>query len=237
MSSNVSHSIKHRKVPNDVFITPRELAMNHINMIDYTKDDVWYDPCRYNINGSYYSQFPKECNKTWSEITEGFNFLESDMGLEIGEPTIICCNPPWSIMDKWIEKCIEFNPRVISFLIGQLNLTPKRIEILNNAGYGLSKWKMLKVKEWYGISMCVVFEKGKENIIEIDRKVYYTLDKVKKEKTKPNESVSKYKEGDIIKSSNDSKDYKIKLFSYNKKNKDGDIKEYYRKKWVLLENC
>ena len=46
------NNIKSRPKPNDVFITPVELAKKHIDMIDYEEDDLWLDPCK--NNGSYY---------------------------------------------------------------------------------------------------------------------------------------------------------------------------------------
>ncbi len=171
MSSQVSHKIKNRKVAKDVFITPRDLAKAHVNMIEYTKNDIWLDPCRFNELGSYYSQFPSECKKCWFEIQEGKDFLKDECN---DKPTIICCNLPYSIIDVWLDRCIELNPRIISFLIGVHNLTAKRTEKLEKAGYGLSRIKMMKVFDWYGMSAIVVFEKGKKGIIEYDRKVYHT---------------------------------------------------------------
>lgn len=180
MSSSTGHKIKARDNPRDVFITPRELAKVHIDYIDAKEDDVWFDPCRFNENGSYYSQFPTE-KKIWCEILEGEDFFtECEHNWKklfppnkTGDPSIIiCCNPPYSILDDWFKECILWNPRVCSFLIGVNNLTAKRIEMFEKAGYGLTKLKMLKVWEWYGMSYIVVFEKGGKSIMDIDRKVY-----------------------------------------------------------------
>lgn len=164
MSSKISHSIKNRKDPKDVFITPPELAINHINMIEYEDSDIWYDP--FKNSGNYYNNFPNE-NKIWSEILEGKDFFEN-----YEEVDIICSNPPYSMINKVLEKCISLKPRVISLLIGMCNLTPKRIEDMNKAGYGLYKIRMLKVYQWYGFSFICHFEKGKGNCIELDRKIY-----------------------------------------------------------------
>jgi hypothetical protein len=164
MISSASHTIKKRKDANDVFITPLELAKKHIDMIDYNDNDIWLDPCK--NDGSYYNQFPND-NKNYCEILEDKDFFEYDSYVDI-----IIQNPPYSLMDKWIDKNIELNPRIISMLIGIGNLTTKRIQKLENAGYGLTKMKMLKVWKWYGMSCIVVFEKGKKSIIEYDRKVY-----------------------------------------------------------------
>ena len=71
------------------------------------------------------------------------------------------------------KKTIELNPDCFSYLIGIGNLTARRIEWCEKAGYGLTKMKMLKVKSWYGMSVIVVFEKNKKSIMTIDRKVWY----------------------------------------------------------------
>jgi len=162
--SKVSHSIKKRSTTNDIFITPLDLAKKHIDLINYNDNDIWLDPCK--NTGNYYNQFPTD-KKDWCEILDGKDFFEYNKPVDI-----IIQNPPYSILDKWIKKNIELNPRIISMLISIGNLTTKRIETLENAGYGLTKLKMLKVYTWYGMSCIVVFEKNKKSIIEFDRKVY-----------------------------------------------------------------
>jgi 16S rRNA A1518/A1519 N6-dimethyltransferase RsmA/KsgA/DIM1 with predicted DNA glycosylase/AP lyase activity len=85
---------------------------------------------------------------------------------------IICSNPPYSILNKVFEHSIKLNPRIISYLIGINNLTPRRIEMMNSAGYGLTKLLMTKVYKWFGISVIVIFEKDKNNIIMFDRTIW-----------------------------------------------------------------
>ena len=165
MSSKVAHQIKGRNVANDVFITPLELAKKHIEMVESSADDIWLDPCK--NSGAYYNQFPTD-NKDYCEILENKDFFDYNKKVDI-----IISNPPYSIMDKWINKNIELKPRIIGMLISIGNLTTKRIALLENAGYGLTKMKMMKVYEWFGMSAMVIFEKGKESIIEYDRTVYY----------------------------------------------------------------
>ena len=162
--SKTGHAIKSRTKANDVFITPLELAKSHIDMIDYNDNDLWLDGCK--NSGSYYNQYPTE-NKDYCEILEDKDFFDYQ-----GNPDIICDNPPYSLLDKWFKKVIELNPRVYSCLIGVGNLTARRIEWFQQAGYGIKKLKMLKVWSWYGMSFIVVFEKGCDSIMEIDRKVW-----------------------------------------------------------------
>tara|TARA_R110000851_G_scaffold253319_1_gene405775 strand:+ start:286 stop:804 length:519 start_codon:yes stop_codon:yes gene_type:complete len=160
------YAIKKRDKANDVFITPLTLAKKHIDLIEHEDSDIWLDP--FKNSGNYYNQYPND-NKLWCEILEGEDFF-----LFNTEVDIICSNPPYSMLDKVIKKSIELKPHTISYLIGQNNLTAKRIETLNKAGYGLYKCVMMKVWDWFGLSYIVYFKKDKPNCIEIDRKIYYT---------------------------------------------------------------
>ena len=178
MSSTSSHLIKGRKNAKDVFITPKALAKMHIDMIpDEYKNNksIWLDPCA-NSN-VYYNQFPSEiCAKHRCEILEGSSFFDlAPAGCLNGDGAnfVICSNPPYSILDDWFKRTIEVKPDCFSYLIGIGNLTARRIEWCEKAGYGLTKMKMLKVKSWYGMSIIVVFEKNKPSIMTIDRKVWY----------------------------------------------------------------
>lgn len=163
--SNINHSIMNRTNPNDIFITPLELAKKHIDSIKHKPTDIWYDP--FKNNGSYYNQFPSE-NKRWSEILENRNFFD------FNEPVdVICSNPPYSLMDEVLKKSIELNPRVISYLIGVNNLTTRRIQIMENAGYKITYLHLMKVYKWFGMSAIVVWEKTENaSIISYDRIVW-----------------------------------------------------------------
>ncbi len=164
MSSESSHKIKKRDNANDIFITPLPLAKKAIDMITFKPNDIWFDP--FKNSGSYYNQFPNE-NKVYSEILEGKDFFEFEDNVDI-----ICSNPPYSLLDKVITKSIDLQPKVINYLIGVGNLTARRIEMLEKAGYGLTKFHICKVYKWYGMSVIVQFEKGKDSIISFDREVW-----------------------------------------------------------------
>tara|TARA_R110002096_G_scaffold393845_1_gene588930 strand:+ start:99 stop:608 length:510 start_codon:yes stop_codon:yes gene_type:complete len=167
MTTKTGHSIKKRDKSNDVFLTPVNLAKEHIAMIDYIEKEVWYDP--FKNTGNYFNNFPSPETSEWSEILEGEDFFQFNKDVDV-----ICSNPPYSMITKVLAKCVELNPRVISLLIGMGNLTTKRIEDMNKAGYGLKNMRMLKVHEWYGMSFIVHFEKDSDNCFEIDRKIHYT---------------------------------------------------------------
>ena len=163
-SSRISTNIKKRDTPNDVFITPVELAKTHINMINSAPDDVWLDP--FKNSGNYYNQFPTE-NKEYTEILEGKDFFDYDKNVDV-----ICSNPPYSMIDKVLEHSVKLQPRVISYLIGVNNLTAKRMEYMTDNGYSITTLHICKVYKWYGMSLLVVFEKGKPSIITYDRVVW-----------------------------------------------------------------
>ena len=184
MSSCSSHKIKARESPNDVVLTPRQVAKNHIDyVIENQKDiinknDMWLDPCRYNEEGAYYSQFKqyKEDVSTiffidYCEITEGKDFFEHSHMYH--NDLIIIGNPPYSLLNKWFEKTISLKPKIFSYLIGVHNLTCKRIEMAQEAGYRLANMQWFKVYDYYGMSMFVTFVmEDKPSIIDIDRTVY-----------------------------------------------------------------
>ena len=59
MSSKISHNIKQRTEPKDIFITPKPLALTHINMIGTEYNNkIWYDPFR--NSGNYFNQYPTD---------------------------------------------------------------------------------------------------------------------------------------------------------------------------------
>ena len=165
--TNSAHKIKHRDKPNDVFITPLDLAKEHIKL---TAEDheiyTWYDPFR--NSGNYYNNFIGS-KKDWAEILDDRDFFSYKPQ---GDNLIICSNPPYSIMDKVYERCIELNVVKISLLVAVHSITPRRLERLSEAGYNLSFIKIMKVFKWYGMSAIVIFEKDKTPVISYSRKVY-----------------------------------------------------------------
>ena len=171
-TDGMGHKIKRRAYANDVFITPRDLGLMHINATKkYVDDDaVWYDPFRHDEHGTYYSQFPTE-KKEWAEITEERDFFTYNPGTI----SVICSNPPYSIIDKVFEKSCSLKPNIISYIIGVNNLTTRRLQKMNQQGYTLVYVKMLKVYKWFGMSfICIWATKQPPNsdVIQYDRKVW-----------------------------------------------------------------
>lgn len=182
MNSKTATKIKQRTTPKDVFITPRALALTAIEMCQASLPEhknpyifnYWYDPFRNNVEGSYYSQFPEGQAATWAEITEGRDFFthEPVQGL-MPARLVICSNPPYSMLDKVFQRCIDLNPTAINLLIGVNNLTARRMEMMEKAGYKLTNLHMCKVYKWFGMSFICNWVKGAEtSCLSYDRTVW-----------------------------------------------------------------
>lgn len=169
-NSKVSHKIKKRENPNDKFYTPLNLVKTHLELMKpFIKDgDVIYEPFygTGNYYNSYKDYFPNNTYE-YSEIDMGLDFFDFNKKIDA-----IITNPPYSIIDKVLEKCVELNPHSISLLIGINNLTAKRIEYMNKHGYSLCLYHICKVFKWYGMSVIITFSKDKNQIISYDRVVY-----------------------------------------------------------------
>ena len=171
MSSAISTNIKKREKSNDIFYTPLALVKLHLNFVkEYVSTgDTILDP--FYGTGNYfntYSEIFTDAIFEFTEIEMGKDFFEYDKKVDM-----IVSNPPYSIMDKVLEKSVSLNSHTISYLIGQNNLTCKRIEYMNKHGYFLDKMFFTKVFKWFGMSAIVVFtKKSQKNCIDYDRQVW-----------------------------------------------------------------
>jgi uncharacterized protein YodC (DUF2158 family) len=159
MNSTISHDIKHRKVAKDVFYTPISVVKKHIESIDALPDDKWFDG--FAGKHIYYDNFPTD-NKDYTEIEEDKDFFLYDK-----EVDVICSNPPYSCIDKVLEHSVKLNPHIISYLLLEGKMTPKRIEYLNKNGYSMTGMYMCKVFKWYGMAVAYTFTKTDNPINEV----------------------------------------------------------------------
>ena len=166
MNSSTSHAIKNRKTAKDVFYTPLSVVNKHIGSIQALPTDKWFDP--FAGKHIYYDNFPTE-NKVYTEIEEDKDFFG------FNEPVdIICSNPPYSIMDAVLQKSVDLKPRVISYLLLEGKMTPRRIEFLNKHGYSMTGIYMCKVYKWYGMAVAYTFTK--QDVV--DNKTDFIYDRV-----------------------------------------------------------
>ena len=143
--SDKCNEIKLRKKANDVILTPPLLAINHIEYVRplTRKTYIWFDP--FKNTGIYYNNYPvEEKYKKWTEILLNKDFFEFNEKVDV-----ICTNPPFSIINKVFQKFWQLKPKIISLLIGVLNLTSKRIDDMKTNGYKLVQLKLCKVRFLY----------------------------------------------------------------------------------------
>ena len=142
MSNNkIGNSIKSRTNPNDKIFTPKPLAVDMIRMCEIKAGERVLDPSK--GEGVFYDNLPTECKTDWCEIEEGKDFFSYDK-----EVDVIVGNPPYSLWNKWLEKTLELKPQRFCYLFGVMNLTPKRLQIIREAGYGISKIQFTTVDWW-----------------------------------------------------------------------------------------
>lgn len=151
MNSSTSHAIKHREEAKDVFYTPLSVVKKHLSTIQSNPTDKWLDP--FAGKHIYYDNFPT-ANKELCELTEGTNFFEYKKPVDI-----IVTNPPYSCIDEVLEHSVSLTPRVISYLLLEGKMTPKRIEYMNKKGYSMTGMYMCKVYKWYGMACAYTFTK------------------------------------------------------------------------------
>jgi hypothetical protein len=151
MTSTSSHVIKQRTVAKDVFYTPLTVVKNHLDLIESKPTEIWYDP--FYGKGIYYNNFPTE-NKVFTEIAMGRDFFSWNDKVDL-----IVSNPPYSILDEVLKHSVELKPRIISYLLREGSITPKRMEYMKSQGYGLISIYTCKVWRWYGMSQIFTFEK------------------------------------------------------------------------------
>lgn len=197
-------NLKDKENPNDNKKTPRILAKKLISMTPLQEGDKVLDA--FAGEGAFYDQYPNNVKRLWSEIKRKRDFFSRTRKVDWVGPT----NPPYSKINDVFEHSIKLANKGIAFLIGIMNITPKRIHMLEEGGFGITHMHIAQVTGWFGKSLYIIAQKGKESIISYDI-VSYRMpsdeDKIYKEKMK------KYQEKYYI------ANFQEKMKNYRKNNK------------------
>ena len=177
MYQKTNHSIKHRKISknqtaligsipnkfkiNDEFYTPPALIIKLLEITPLTAGDTLLDSAY--GTGNFYNNFPQKTSNSYSE-----DFFNVNNKFDW-----IITNPPYSVLDKWIEHTCKLSIKGFGLLISLNNITPKRLEIIENAGFGLTYIEIFKVHKWFGESAYIILEKNKKSIFNYNRTVWY----------------------------------------------------------------
>ena len=144
--------------------TPSDLAKELLTHISIQPQDRLYEP--FKGEGAFYNNFPAVNQKEWSEITQGRDYKDFE-----GEYDWVITNPPfrletdgkrvnafWFLLDYFTRKA----KKGIAFLGNDscfCTLTPKRMKILEDRGWGITKVVVCSVKKWRGRYFFIVLEK------------------------------------------------------------------------------
>jgi len=147
-----------RATVNDRVYTPESLAVYHLKLIYYyhRPGDIVFDA--FKGKGIYFNNFTDifgAGHYVWCEIDEGKDFFDFKDRVDI-----IVTNPPFSKFDEIFAHAVTLHPRIISFIMGVINLSPKRVSFLESYDYGLREVHFFRVQGWIFINAIVVFEKG-----------------------------------------------------------------------------
>lgn len=149
----------------DVYITPESLVRTHLSIFERMSNCTVLDPFR--GSGAYFNLFDEYFpNSTyqWCEIEAGRDFFDYT-----GTPDVIVSNPPYSIIDRVLQKCYDLKPRYISFLLSMHNITAHRIKRANEAGYFVVNYTITRVDRWFGVSVIITLSRdAMDNVIGID---------------------------------------------------------------------
>ena len=158
--SKLIRNIQSRDKPNDKIYTPKDVALLMINLCHIKEDDTVLDPCL--GGGVFYNNLPV-CNKEWCEIEKDKDYFDFNDKVDL-----VIGNPPYSIWNKWIEHTVKITDK-FCFILGVYNLTPPRLQILIDNGFGITYFHILKVDWWFSPSFIIIVEKNKESIINFTR--------------------------------------------------------------------
>lgn len=156
---------------NDKKYTPYLLVDRYIEHIKDLVEttDIIYEPFAGDgrIVNALREKFPNNKIEE-TEIDNGTNFFEFNESVDI-----IISNPPYSCIDTVLSHSIALKPRVISYLIGMINFSPKRVTYMNDNGYYIDRILFCRVRNWFGITSIITFSnKIKKNCIDVDRFEY-----------------------------------------------------------------
>ena len=150
-----ANMIRNKDERTDVYITPETLVRRHLSIFDGISNCVVLDPFR--GSGAYFNLFSEyfpESVYEWCEIEAGVDFFDYT-----GMPTVIVSNPPYSMIEKILDKCYEIRPRYISFLLQAHNVTPHRIEKANENGYYVFDYTICRTDRWFGVSVILTLSR------------------------------------------------------------------------------
>lgn len=155
MSAKAIHQA--RSKPNDRIYTPLPLAQYIIGMANIQPDEWVLDPCR--GGGAFYNNLPS-CHRAYCELEEGKDFYDWKTPVDV-----VIGNPPYSQWNRWLEHTLSICKDRFIYVFGVQSLTPRRLKMIEGAGFGITAIHLTKVAWWMSQSLIIVAKKGASSIL------------------------------------------------------------------------
>jgi hypothetical protein len=115
------------------------------------------------LNKVWYNNLPNEI-KYECEIDDGNDFFEWDITVDW-----VIGNPPFHIGWAFTEKAISIAKKGIAFLGSNKflnsNMTPRRLQFLQDNGFTLSRLHIVQDKRWYGRYYYLIFSQEENDFV------------------------------------------------------------------------
>lgn len=151
--------------------TPNECAKDLIPFVPLQPNDRVIEP--FKGEGAFYNNFPSTVQKEWAELEQGRDYKDLS-----GEYDWVITNPPfrletgtkrinsfWFLLDYYSQRA----KKGIAFLGNDAcfgTLTPRRMAILKERGWSVTKTVVCSIKKWRGRYFFIILEKNKPTCME-----------------------------------------------------------------------
>lgn len=144
--------------------TPKELAKDLLSFVSLQPNDRVVEP--FKGEGAFYDAFPSTVQKDWAELEQGKDYTDLS-----GEYDWVITNPPfrldtgakrvnsfWFLLDYYTQRA----KKGVAFLANDRcfsTLTTRRMNLLKERGWSITKIVVCSVKKWRGRYFFVILEK------------------------------------------------------------------------------
>ena len=166
--------IKNKKKYGQHFLNNEEVAVRIVNLLSEKSNIIEIGPgkgvlTKYLLNKKIDNFIVNEIdNDCILYLKEHFpnnlkiiheNVLNIDFSLLFKSKFSIISNLPYSKINKVFDHSTKIAQKGIAYLIGVMNLTPKRIKMLEDRGFGITHMHLCQVTGWFGKSLFFIAEK------------------------------------------------------------------------------